>query len=236
MLPLGDSQSVIEFLVQRTKADNLRPIVFTSRETSDDIIYNECKRLNVEYFRGDLHNKILRWKDGLEYFGLDWAHFADMDDPFLDTSQIRQSVEIFNSRSLDMLGTSKLSDSGFASVGASIKSTFLEKLVQRVKNLNNQDLDVIPWHLIIHNTDAVDQFQDIKYVKRTDFRLTLDYAEDYKLLSSLARTFGPEVSRRDLESYLDGNPSLLNINKGRVADFRQNKITKLNTFETNARE
>ena len=234
MLPLGSYKTVIEFIVERAKIHGLRPIVFTSIEKPDDIIELECVRIKVEYFRGELSNKLVRWKYGLEYFGLTWAHFADMDDPFLDATQIKLSVDIFNLKSLDMLMTSELSDSGFASVGTSIRNTFLGRVLSRVLSFEHQDFDVIPWHLLVSETDAVKRFQDIKYTNRDDLRLTLDYVEDYQLLNTLAHLFGPGASRESIEVYLDKNPDLLELNRQRSRDFRRNKQAKLTKFKSDS--
>lgn len=233
MLPFGKYNSVIEYIVERARLHDLRPIVFTSKEYSDDVIEIESKRIDVEYFRGSLDNKISRWRDGLEQFGLLWAHFADMDDPFLDPNQIRKSIEIFNANHFDMLSTSKLSDQGFASVGTSIRKPFLDLLAKRVLAFHNQDFDVIPWNLLINESDAVDIFSDVKYIKREDIRLTLDYKEDYLLLNSLAYLFGPDARREDIEVHLDENPALLDINRNCTKDFQQNKLVKLKKFKEN---
>ena len=230
LLPLGNCATVMEFIISRIKNFGLMPIVFTSMESSDDEIEHECRRLNIPFFRGELENKLKRWRDGLSEFNLTWGHFADMDDPFLDELQINESVSYFHSNKLDLLRTSYLSDSGFASLGTSLRLTYLELLVRRSERLKHTNFDVIPWSLLVKNSDRVETFKDIKYTTRSDLRLTLDYKEDYELLNILATRLTQYVERGALEVFLENNPNLININMNRNEDFLKNKLRGVATF------
>jgi spore coat polysaccharide biosynthesis protein SpsF len=59
--------SLLELLVKRIRSNPLLPkiIVLTSTEATDNLIAEECRRLNVECFRGDLNNVAKRFYDGI---------------------------------------------------------------------------------------------------------------------------------------------------------------------------
>jgi spore coat polysaccharide biosynthesis protein SpsF len=204
LLPFGDS-TVLGHCVQRALKASFRPIICTSTESSDDAVIKEAIDLNVEYFRGDLLNKIKRWNSCMKHFGLKSTHVIDGDDPFFDTDEIRNSFEIFRSRNLELMLTSERSDSGFASLGLSLTSSFADELTSRSIKLKTQNLDVIPWNLLLNSNDKWIRAHN-NYVLGENgseiFRLTLDYEEDYDFLNMLATKFGPNVNRYELEHFL----------------------------------
>jgi spore coat polysaccharide biosynthesis protein SpsF (cytidylyltransferase family) len=207
----------------------MRPIVCTSTDLKDDLIVKEANRLGVEYFRGDLLNKLKRWSSCLEEYQLEKVHIIDGDDPFFDTDEILQRFNDFKHLQLQLMRTSNRSDAGFASLGISITNQFVKSLAKRTELLASQDLDVIPWSLLLKASDnwssAIDNFllPDDGLVTR----LTLDYEEDYQLLKLLAEKFGPTVNRLELENFLRINPSINAINSHRTEEFLSNKRVQL---------
>jgi len=220
--------SVLEHLIRRLQITGLTPIICTSTDLSDDIIIDEANRLQVKYFRGSLLNKIQRWSDCASKFGFSYAHILDADDPFFDTEEVIESIAQFQNLGIDLLKTSKRSDSGFASVGMSISADFLSVLAMRTKKLASSDLDVIPWALITSNLDKIRIKSDNVLINQEiELRLTLDYPEDLDLLDILAKKFGPLGKRIDIENYLVDNVELRKLNAHRTSDFLKNKSLSL---------
>ena len=222
--------SVLEHVVRRVLAAGLNPIICTSTDPSDDLIRDEAKRLEVKCFSGSLLNKLERWRDCANEYSLPFIHILDVDDPYFDTDEIRESIQKFLEFDLDILKTSLRSDSGFASVGMTISRRFLDVLVLRTYELEGKDFDVIPWGLITNSRDRIMVKED-KFLNHSglNLRLTLDYPEDLELLDILAHALGPTASRIEIEDYFVKNPNLININAMRNFDFLQNKKTKLAT-------
>lgn len=230
LLPFGNF-SVLGHCVERALNANMRPIICTSSESSDDPIVQEALDLGVEYYRGNLLNKIKRWSACMENYRLGSAHVIDGDDPFFDTIEIEQSFAEFEKLQLDLMRTSNRSDSGFASLGMSITAECARALAKRSEELPSQDLDVIPWPLLLKESDNWSIAPDNFILPESGFkcRLTLDYEEDYKLLRLLAERFGPSVTRSALETFLKNHPSINSINSHRTSDFNRNKSIKLSS-------
>lgn len=220
--------TVIEHVVQRVLSVGLNPIICTSTDPSDDIVRAEAKRLAVKCFSGSLLNKLERWSDCAAEYSLPYVHILDVDDPFFDTDEVKESIDQFLESDLDLLKTSPRSDSGFASVGMTISQRFLDILVLRAQKLKGKDFDVIPWELITETRDKIVIKQD-KYLIDSEhvLRLTLDYPEDLELLDNLAAALGPTAGRSEIENYLIENPNLIRINAHRNFDFLSNKKNKL---------
>ena len=59
-LPLG-KYSVLEHVVRRVQAGGFLPIICTSTHTNDQKIVKLATGIGVDYFQGDLENKLNRW-------------------------------------------------------------------------------------------------------------------------------------------------------------------------------
>lgn len=223
-LPLG-GVSVLEHVIRRVQAGGFNPIVCTSIKASDDQIEDLANQLGAKFFRGDLENKLNRWKSCMQEFDLNTAHLVDADDPYFDPIEMHESYELLVRTPLDLVLTSARSDSGFASVGTSIRFSFIQELVNRAAQLKSTNFDVIPWDLLLQSDDFMTSMPDknLGIPADVDLRLTLDYPEDYEMLAVLGAQFDYEVPRISIEKYLLSNPELRESNLFRSQDFLDNK-------------
>ena len=228
LLSLGDS-SVLGHSFSRAKSAGFVPLLCTSTDKTDDALVAEEITHEVQFFRGDLLNKIQRWKDCFSVFNLRDAHVVDGDDPYFDTDEILESLTCLRINKLDLVRTSNRSDSGFATVGMSVTANFLTKLTQRCELLPSPDLDVLPWSLLLRPTDKVRTAPDSFLIpdKSLQIRLTLDYIEDLCVMNTIAKEFGPDTPRKKIEEYLSQNPEILSMNNYRTGDFLANKKVQL---------
>lgn len=220
-----EGSPILQHLVQRLRHSNFEPVICTTLDSSDDQIVTLAQKLGLKFFRGSLLNKIDRWADCAKFLDAPLVHILDADDPFVDADEISASIKLAIDLSLDLLRTSERSDSGFASVGMTVRSEFLQELKVRAKNLKTQDLDVIPWELLLSENDSVMKLPDNQILERSDYqlRLTLDYPEDFNLISRIIQNLGSLAERKSIEEYLCNNPEILEINSLRTADFLNNK-------------
>ena len=217
--------TVVEYIVKRASYFNLEPIICTSTETNDNLLETWAKSKDIKIFRGPLENKIKRWAECCKFFNLSNVHILDCDDPFFDPEEVQKSMQFLVDKNLDLVLNSNRSDDGFASVGISITSDFLNLLTNRTQKLGSQNFDVIPWKLLIKPHDKVIRLDDNVLIpqKLFNLRLTLDYPEDLVLLNLLALKFSPESTRIEIESFLAESPEIMNINMVRQHDFLLNK-------------
>lgn len=228
-LPLTNI-NLLEHVLLRAKKGGLNPIVCTSTHNSDNEIIKIAQNLNLESFRGSLENKVQRWARCAQLSQFEIFHLLDCDDPFFDVDEIKLSLSLLVKNKLDMVHTSNRSDSGFASVGISITKSFLLKLESRAINLNSNDLDVIPWKILLQETDKIMKMEDnVIFDKDDKFRLTVDYLEDYWVVKILHDQLGTHATRFAVESLLKDHPTLALLNFFRNQDFFQNKKLKLSS-------
>lgn len=223
-LPLGE-YSVLEHVVRRLQAGGFFPVICTSTHPTDVEIVELAKGLGVDYFQGDLDNKLNRWKVCMQQFSLKRVHLVDADDPYFDPIEMHRSYRRLLDTGFDLVLTSWKSDSGFASVGSSVTSNFMSELVTRSKALKSSNFDVIPWDLLLHPTDSVLIMpdNDLGFPLDIEMRLTLDYPEDHELLKILGAEFTYDAPRVEIERFLVSHPELRLLNLFRGKDFLQNK-------------
>ena len=225
LLPFGDS-NVLVHIINRAKFYNIEPIICTSTDSSDDVIESIAVNESVRFFRGHLTNKLKRWSDCANYFYLSDFHTIDADDPFFDGNEMHSSMKLLRKEKVDVITTTKTSANGAASVGYSFSTEFINK----ASSLFPGDLDTeMVWNFL----DQVKGLRKIRLPEtknqKIKMRLTLDYDEDYWMLSSLNRILGKNVDRLKVEKFLQKNPDFYLINWFRNVDYLDNqKLAKSN--------
>ena len=203
----------------------MEPYIFTSVEESDDDVESLARGLATPVFRGSLENKVDRWYQGFEFFGLEDGHLVDVDDPFFDPVRCKSSLDQLRStEGCELVLPSERSDSGEAYVGTSIGRNALRNARLTLRALGIENTDVVPWSLLVPELNTARSDDEVGPAR---FRLTLDYPEDYELLTLLANQFGPTTRRKELESFLSDHGELTAINYFRNEEFLDNKASHL---------
>ena len=221
LLSFGEG-NVISHVVKRAVSYGIRPIICTSIDPSDDILENIARELNVECFRGSMKNKLKRWFDCAEKFNIECFHTIDADDPFFDPVTIKKSL-LKCAANNDIIFPSKVSRAGGASEGYSFSFKAIEKLnkiiIQINKNNSNIDTEMIE-RFIDHKIFKIKVLEGSNYeIKKA--RLTLDYEEDYEMLSRVRDLCGNFTPRKKINDFLKKNRNILNINFFRNDDWEK---------------
>lgn len=221
-LPFG-SLNVLQHVITRANFYGLEPIVCTTEEDADQVIVDLAHSMKVDVFRGESVNRLKRWHDCCTEYSLDAFHTVDADDPFFDGDQVSQSLTLLDGGGFDIISPTIASAAGGASVGYSIKKSFALKIIERTTAEDDTEI-LAPW---------IKKIPDVKHVtlpddtlNRPEARLTLDYEEDYWLLSTIVRILGPFASRQQIEVLLKTNPDLYKINWFRNQEWADRQQSK----------
>ena len=222
LLPFGES-TVLNHIIRRAVSFGIEPIVCTSSSKDDDIIEMIASKESVKCYRGSLDNKLQRWLDCAMNYNIDTFHTIDADDPFFDGDEMINSMKILKEDRLDLVLPSESSSSGGASVGYSLTTD----IVKRACNGLDKDTDTeMMWNFL-------EKVQGIKMrtLPESDncllnTRLTLDYEEDYWLLTSIVRIIGTSASRNEINKLFLNNPDLFKINFFRNVEWKKSQTDK----------
>lgn len=222
LLTFGDS-TVLSHIIRRSIAFGIDPIVCTSTDPSDDVIERIATEEGIKCFRGSLQNKLKRWSDCAEYFGLNAFHTVDADDPFFDGDEIRRSMRLLAEGGYDMVCPTESSSAGGASVGYSLTA----KIVKRASDAIpvNTDTEMM-WYFIEKMPNLQMQVLPEDHPLSFRVRLTLDYEEDYWLLESVRRIVGNLAPRHAVNQLFLSNPDFHKINWFRNEAWKAGQLSK----------
>jgi len=221
-MPFGKS-TVLSHIIQRTISYEIEPIVCTSTSKEDDIIEKIAIKEGVKCFRGLLDNKLQRWLDCALYYDIDAFHTIDADDPFFDGNEIKYSMKMLKDEGLDMVGPTKSSSIGGASVGYSLTVDIVKKAVMGIDKSTDTEM---MWYYIekVPNLKTKVLPETRKHI--SNMRLTLDYKEDYWLLESVRRILGNTASRDKVDQLFLSNPDMYKINWFRNEEWKAGQSAK----------
>jgi spore coat polysaccharide biosynthesis protein SpsF len=221
-LPFGDT-TLLGHSILRAKYFGLHPIVCTSTEIQDDLIAEFCLETNTDFFRGSLNNKLFRWLECAKSFNLENFHIIDVDDPFFNPILIKESLDIIMKSEVGGVLPTKVSANGLGSVGYSLNTQALIRKSETFQSIS--DLEMVDgFFLKLENFPMIEL--NSKISEPNELRLTVDYQEDYELLSFVVRELGHYCSNNELNNFFVSNPDLYKFNIFRNRDWskRQNDI------------
>jgi spore coat polysaccharide biosynthesis protein SpsF len=221
LLPFGEG-NVLEHIIKRSIFYGLTPIVCTTIEQSDDILQEIADKENVKCFRGSVQNKLKRWLDCCDHFGIKQFHTIDADDPFFDGEEMIRSFSLLN-KGYDMVCPTKTSSGGSASVGYSLTRDVIHKACKSLDE--NSDTEMM-WYYVekvkgLKKTILQESVTNPKIV-----RLTLDYEEDYWLLQTVRRILGNLATRNEVDQLFLNNPDLYKVNWFHNEEWKSGQLAK----------
>ena len=209
----------IDIVVERAKKTGLPVIIATSTADSDDIFVDIARQRGVHIFRGSLVNKIKRWYDCFNEFGIENALIVDGDDLSHNYDIGSRAMSKLKSNQFDVIASPQDIVTGFF--------TYAMNRNAIVKLYN-----VVPSEEI--NTDVITRYIEkaalnISEIELKDYecnkniRLTLDYEEDLAFFRKLYENIEILESGKGIVDYLDKNNSISEINFHRQKDFLKNQ-------------
>lgn len=222
LLPFGNG-NILQHGIRRAKTHGLNPIVCTPSSEENNIIEEIALSEGVRCFRGHGNDRLRRWLDCAREFDIKAFHTVDLDDPFFDPEMMIASFALLIKDDLDFVEPTILSSEGNASVGYSIRTSIVEKACQLYSEGENTEY---LWEYL----KKVEGYRSKVLPQRDSFsslaaRLTLDYEEDYWLLSTLCRILGNNASRAEVDRLIFDNPALKQINWFRNHEWKGNQIS-----------
>lgn len=209
----------IDIVIKRAKLIGLPVILTTSTDKSDDVLVEIAKNNQVEIFRGALENKIKRWHDCFNKFGIDTAIEIDGDDLCYNYDMGKRALDEIKSKNVDLLTTPPNTITGLFTYA--ITKAAITKLYD-VAQSTETNTDVITKFIEKANL-KVDYVSTMKFECNEKIRLTLDYEEDLKFFRELYAKLDVLTSSEKIIEYLRKHPELSEINYQRQQDYLNNQ-------------
>ena len=139
----------------------------------------------------------------------------DVDDPFFCPIEVARSFNMLSQLGCDIVKPTISSSAGLATVGYSINSRCLSTIC-----------DDIPYAADTEMVESVFEKYALSMVDLPDAnyryfaRLTLDYPEDYAMLSKLKAATSEFPSREEIDMAFDKDPQIIEINLFRNSEWK----------------
>lgn len=200
-------------------------IVCTTERSIDDQIVRIAEKCGVQYFRGDLEDKLNRWLGATRHFGVDYFVTMDGDDLLCDPELEEAGIAQLANTDVDFIEAPEGLICGSFTYG--IRSSALEKVCS-IKATDDTEMMWVYFKdtglfKVAHLDVADPVFYD------WNIRLTLDYEEDFTFFRTIFEHFNcinNDVPLRRIVNYLKENPEIVRINAARQKDYLENQKRK----------
>jgi len=204
--------NVLQHVIRRAKHFGFTPVVATTTLREDDIVAEIAQREEALCFRGSAEDKLQRWLDACNQFGIHKFVTLDGDDLFFAPDLAYRGLELLDIADI-------VYPSSHIYVG-SFSFALTRDIVERACELKDSGETEMMWHFIEKVPDVKQTKMDYKGTP-VNFRLTLDYPEDYWMLDTVRRILGCLAERKEIEDLFWNNFNLHEVNWFRNADMKR---------------
>ncbi len=215
------NREIICWMIDRLKLSNELSdiIICTSTNHQDDALEEIAKQEKICVYRGSEEDVIQRLYEAALFFNLEYVLNITADCPLVSIEYISKIIETYNNTNADLIRCLDLPH-GFFSYGIKVKA--LQKVCE-VKGSANTEV----WGRYFTDTGLfnVINLEIPLELQRSDYRLTLDYKQDFEFFQAIFMHFGKETYKKgivEIISYLDNHPEIVEINKDCKQAFQKN--------------
>lgn len=221
---------VLEHIVQRAKLAKKfdEVIVCTTERAVDDQIAELAACSGAKVFRGSLEDKLERWNGAAKEYGIDYIVTFDGDDLFCDPYLLDKGAEQIREGKYDFIEAPE------GLICGAFTYAFTAKALAKVCEIKGSTDTEMMWTYFkdtgLFNTGCLEGVEDIYFSE--EYRLTLDYPEDFEFFTTIFEHFGcvnNDIPLAEIVTYFKEHPEVPRINIGRQQEFldNQKKKTKL---------
>lgn len=214
-------RELIAWMIDRIKLSPIvnEIIIATSTNPQDDILYEISKRENVKCFRGSEEDVVERLYLAAKNYNLDYILAITADCPLVAYDFFKKVVEKYEQTEADLVRSFDLPH-GLYLYGIKI-SAF--KRILEIKSTSDTEV----WGPYFLNKEYGFKVVDLEIpddYKRPNYRLTVDYIEDFKVIEAIFDGLGPKTYKKptiEIIHFLDNNPDIAKINEECKEKFKK---------------
>lgn len=222
-LRLIGRKTTIELVIERVKRVGVPVILCTTKLPEDDILCLIAVENGILFSRGSKEDKLERWRQAAERNGVGFFVTADGDDLLCDPELISLAFEQYAISNADFIEGKNIPCGSFT---YGIKVSALNKVCE-IKDTSDTEM-IVPYFTEtgLFNVEELDVPE---VFKRPEIRMTLDYEDDLKFFQTIFDHFDKPFLLRDVLTFLDKNPEVIDINQYLQQRYLDNQktLTKL---------
>lgn len=217
-----NGKTIIERVIDRAKKVKgiSKIVICTSNNLQDKPLADIAINNIVYYFNGDEEDVLKRLLDTATFFNMDAFISITADNPLFSIYHANLVFDELRANNYDFVKIEGL-PLGCAVYGVRVKAL---RVICKIKPILNTEI----WGYLIDRPEIfrVETLKANGKLNRPEFRLTLDYPEDYELINKIYSNiaFDEVLNLYDVIDYLDRNPKLIQINQNRIQRDLDEKI------------
>jgi len=207
-------KTLLQWMIERVSKSSLadKIIIATSVCVDDDPIANWCKVNNHICYRGELENVLSRFYHAARKFNAQTIVRLTADCQIIDAKVIDEHIRFYHKHHYDYVSNGPVMTYPDG-MGVEVFSYLaLKKACQ--KAILPSEKEHVTSYIYKHPEEFT--LFNLKYKKDYSWiRVTIDYPEDFTLVKNIVDALQPinaSFSLEDIISYIEKNPSLININ------------------------
>lgn len=212
---------ILHYHVHRALQSNYPVYIATTTNTTDDIVTDWCAAHHIPYYRGSEDHVLSRYFECAKLYNLDLIVRITSDCPLIDGRLIEQGIAQYialnDPQTYISNGIQRTFPRGF-----DFEIFSFELLAQAYQNAHLAvDIEHVTPYLHQNRSGKVRIVQVLNQQDKSQYRITLDTPEDYRLLKILIEQYHAHLlSYTDIIELLDQHPELVLIN----AHIEQKKL------------
>ncbi len=205
-------RELINWMIDRAKLyfKNDEIVIATSTNPQDDVLAEIADQNDIRIFRGHEEDVILRLYEAAIANGYDYFINITADCPLFGFDYLSKIVDLLINQNADLVTSLELPHGVFT---YGLKTSALQKVIELKKTENTE-----VWGDYFYSNPDI--FKVVKLdvspeEKREQYRLTVDYPQDFALFEKIFEHFGQstyKITTAELLAYLDENPEVSKIN------------------------
>ena len=216
-----NGKTILEYTIERLKKTKLSKniIVATTKREEDQKIIKVAKKTNCLTFRGSTNNVLNRYYKAAVYYRVKNIVRICSDSPLIDPKIINKVYFFYLKNNYDYV-SNKIFPSYPIGMGVDILNF---QSLKKANNLAKNSFEKEYVTVYIKNRPKKFKIKNIGLKKKLlSYRVVLDYAEDFNLISNMLKYFTKQrkdFSLKDIVKYIDRNPILKKINSQNLTKY-----------------
>ena len=229
--------NILDILIKRIKKSKLidKIIIATTNKKRDQKIINYCKENKILFFRGSENDVLKRYYDTSKKFKLKNIIRLTSDCPLIDVNTLNRMIKNFKKNNINFYSNTVPHPCKFPD-GSDIEifnfKTLEKTHKESIMPSEREHVTFYMWKYKKFKTKKLNSQKNF-----SQYRYTVDYHEDFKLICSMIDFFGDkiiEIKMEDIIKYIDQNPKKIAYQKklfrtiGWQKSFNKDKKFKAN--------
>lgn len=214
LLKIKDKEMLLRQIERLQHFTKIPIVVATSTNVSDDPIVDLCKKHKVSYYRGSLNNVVQRFIECAKFYEFKYIIRVGGDDPLIDPECCDQ-LKIENEKDeQDFIYASCREGWPY---GCAAELISLDSLIYVLSKTSDSFYleHTIPYFFDNFKDFKIKKLYSPKTINRPNYYFSVDYEEDFKLISKIFEHFLQHkefFNMKEIIDFIDSNKELLRIN------------------------